>query len=433
MRNKRWPILAACLLSAVSAFARAAESETNFPIRAAVNLAEEKGVFYGEEPLSATLRLQCETKAKTNALVVAEITTDLGAPVIILKTPVSLASGAACRQVLRHKVSTPGFYRVEVHVEIGERKSAPTVFTLGYAPDKIAHALSAKADFKAFWDNNLAELAKVAPAVSMVLVTNLCTAAVDLYEVRMRSVGGVTIGGHYAVPKKPGKYPVIVHFMGYGSGPQIPGRSDDGFIRYVASIRGQGVMKSENVYGDWMAYRLDSREDYYFRGAFLDTVRAIDFVCARPEVDQSRIAVEGGSQGGALSYVCAGLDKRVAACIPSIPGFCDIPNFIAITKWPGSVYRNFLVTNHSGVTQESLYAMLTYFDVKNFAQWITCPVFMGTGLQDPICPPRTNFAPYNLLKGEKRYITYPETAHGVRNQDFYPKADMWIREKFGMK
>lgn len=433
MRNKRWSALAGCMMSAVLAFAQTPVAETDFPIRAAVRLAEEQGVFYGEQPLSATFHLQSASKEMTDALLVASVTTDSGEPVAVLKEPVSLSAGAATQWVLRHKTSVPGFYRVTAHLETGGRKSVPTAFNLGYEPEKIVCRTSAKDDFKSFWDNSLAELAKVEPKYSLVLVTNLCTAAVDLYEVRMRSFGGVTVGGHYAVPKKPGKYPVIVRFMGYGSGPQIPDRSDNGFIRYVASTRGQGVMKNENVYGDWMAYRLDSREDYYFRGAFLDTVRAIDFVCSRPEVDACRIAVEGGSQGGALSYVCAGLDKRVALCVPAIPGFCDIPNFIALTQWPGCVYRNFLATNKSGVTEETMFTMLTYFDVKNFAQWITCPVFMGTGLQDHICPPRTNFAPYNLLKGEKRYLTYPETSHGVRGNDFYPKADAWIRAKFGMK
>jgi cephalosporin-C deacetylase-like acetyl esterase len=150
-------------------------------------------------------------------------------------------------------------------------------------------------------------------------------------------------------------------------------------------------------------------------------------------VDQGRIAVEGGSQGGTLSYVCAALDKRVAFCMPTIPGFCDIPSFIALTDWPGCIYRNYLAKNDKGVTKDALYAMLTYYDVKNFAPLITCPVVMGVGLQDNICPPRTNFAPYNLLKGEKRFMIYPETAHGVRGDDYYPKAYGWLREKFGMK
>lgn len=426
-------VISACLLVAALACAQTPVLDTNFPVRVKIRLAEEKGVFYGKEALSATLHLVNATWKKVDAVLVTEITTDAGAAITLLKEAVSVAAGGNVSQTISHRVAAPGFYRVTAHLELDGQKSLPTAFNLGYEPERIVSAPSSQPDFKAFWDNSLAELATVEPRYSLVLVTNLCTAAVDLYEVRMRSFGDVLVGGHYAVPKKPGRYPVVVRFLGYGSGPAIPDRADDGFIHYVASTRGQGVMKPQNVYGDWMAYRLDSRDDYYFRGAYLDAVRAIDFVCSRPEADPGRIAVEGGSQGGTLSYVCAALDRRVALCVPTIPGFCDIPNFIAMTQWPGSVYRNYLATNDKGVTQEVLYAMLTYYDVKNFALWITCPVFMGVGLQDPICPPRTNFAPYNLLKGEKRFIIYPETGHGVRGSDFYPKAHVWLREKFGGK
>jgi len=93
--------------------------------------------------------------------------------------------------------------------------------------------------------------------------------------------------------------------------------------------------------------------------------------------------------------------------------------------------RGELLRKDAGVN--TYYDMLTYYDVKNFAPWITCPVIMGVGLQDPICPPRTNFAPYNLLKGEKRYLIYPETGHGVRMSDFVPKAYGWLLEKYGLK
>lgn len=434
MNKKFLSLLAAGLFAAVPVFAQAVPAPVpDVPVRLAIQLAAEKGVFYGDEALSATLQLANSAPQQLEAVLITEITTDFGAPVTVLKTPVVLAGGGNLKQAISHKIGTPGFYRFTAHLELDGKKGPATTFRLGYEPEKIAYTSSAKPDFKAFWDNNLAELAKVEPRYSLVLLPDLCTATLDMYEVRMQSFGDVIVGGHYLVPKKPGKYPTIVRFLGYGSGPSIPERNSDKVIRYVASTRGQGVMKPQNIYGEWMAYRLDSRDDYYYRGAYLDTVRAIDFVCSRPEVDQDRLMVEGGSQGGSLSYVCAALDKRVKFCVPTIPGFCDIPNFITLTPWPGSIFRNYLAKNDKGVTQETMDAMLTYYDVKNFAPAITCPVYMGVGLQDPICPPTTNFAPYNLLKCEKRFAIYPETGHGVRGGDFYPKSYAWVNEKFGIK
>ncbi len=432
MNKKFLPLLAVGLLAALSGLAQTAPVPDS-PVRLSIRLAEEKGVFYGDEALSATLLLANSARQQLEAVLVTVITTDFGEPVTVLKTPVTLTEAGTLRQPISHKVGKPGFYRLAAHLEIGGKKGPETPFRLGYEPEKIVYTSSAKPDFKAFWDGSLAELAKVEPRYSLVPLPKLSTATQDMYEVRMRSFGDVEIGGHYLVPKKPGKYPTIVRFLGYSSGPSIPERGNDNIIVYVASIRGQGVMKPQNRYGEWMAYRFDSRDDYYYRGAYLDTVRAIDFVCSRPEVDQSRLAVEGNSQGGSLSYVCAALDKRIKFCMPTIPGFCDIPNVIVLTPWPGSIFRDYLAKNDKGITQEKMDAILSYYDVKNFAPAIACPVYMGVGLQDPICPPATNFAPYNLLKCEKRFAIYPESGHGIRGNDFYPKAYAWMNEKFGIK
>jgi cephalosporin-C deacetylase-like acetyl esterase len=431
-------IFAAGLFATISVFAQApAPNPSEIPLRMSIRLAAEKGVFYGDEALSANIQLTNPAPQPLDAILVARIimpvTFDSGDPVTMLNTPVSIPGNGSLKQAISHKVSVPGFYRVMAHLETADKKGPSTTFYLGYEPEKIVYASSAKPDFKEFWDNSLAELAKVEPRCTTTLLPNLCTETQDMYEVRMHSFGDVIVGGHYLVPKKPGKYPTIVRFLGYSSGPSIPERGNDKVIHYVASTRGQGVMKPQNTYGEWMAFRFDSRDDYYYRGAYLDTVRAIDFVCSRPEVDQSRLMVEGNSQGGSLSYICAALDKRVKFCVPTIPGFCDIPNVVKLTAWPGSIFRTYLAKNDKGVTAESMQAMLSYYDVKNFAPWITCPVYMGVGLQDPICPPATNFAPYNLLKCEKRFVIYPESGHGVRGNDFYPRAYAWVNEKFGIK
>jgi cephalosporin-C deacetylase len=407
---------------------------SELPVRIEVCLADEKGVFYRDEPISATLHIINETSEEIKACVVTKIKLDISKRGTEKKTRVIIPAGGTIDQVISQKVAEPGFYRVEATVVYEKKIATETVFILGYKPDEMEVKSSAPADYKLFWKNSLVELAKVDPNYTLKLVPERCTSKLNFYEVRMKSFGNVEVGGQYVVPKAPGKYPVIVQFLGYGSDPCAPEMVDDGFIRYIASTRGQGVMKKDNIYGEWLAYRLDNRDEYYFRGAFLDVVRAIDFVCSCPEVDQARIVAAGGSQGGALAYAAAALDKRVALCLPNFPGFCDIPNFINMTAWPGGVYKKYVSDNDKGVSFQSMCDMLAYFDVKNFGPLIHCPVFMGVGLQDPICPPRTNFAPYNLLTvKDKHYVIYPECGHAVRNADYLPKADAWVRTYFGMQ
>ena len=74
---------------------------------------------------------------------------------------------------------------------------------------------------------------------------------------------------------------------------------------------------------------------------------------------------------------------------------------------------------------------LRYYDIKNLAPWVSAPVFMGVGLVDPVCPPRINYAAYNNLKVEKKYIVFPEAGHGLP-QEFSQMKKQYFIEKLGI-
>ena len=56
----------------------------------------------------------------------------------------------------------------------------------------------------------------------------------------------------------------------------------------------------------------------------LDCIRALDILCARPDVDAGRIGMTGISQGGGLALIVAALDARVRAVVSEAPFLCDI-------------------------------------------------------------------------------------------------------------
>ena len=205
----------------------------------------------------------------------------------------------------------------------------------------------------------------------------------------------------------------------------------DGFARFVLSIRGQGLNQPTNKYGTWITYGLDSKENYYYRGAFMDVVRAIDFVCSRPEVDTNRIGVRGGSQGGALTFVAASLDKRVKAAAPTIPFLSDYRDYFSIAKWPRSDFDEYL-KNHPQASWNEIYQLLSYFDIKNMAQSIECPLLMGIGMQDEVCPPHINFAAYNQVRSEKSWMAFPLCGHSA-GKKFYDTETIFFKEKLNIK
>jgi cephalosporin-C deacetylase-like acetyl esterase len=131
-----------------------------------------------------------------------------------------------------------------------------------------------------------------------------------------------------------------------------------------------------------------------------------------------------------IQYACA-LDHRLKAGAPSIPFLSDYPDYFRLVDWPRSSFETYLKGNPSR-TWKDIYDLLTYFDVKNLAPWIQCPIYMAAGLQDGTCPNHINFAAYNQLKSEKYYHIYHDQGHGTPPEwhDLYMN---FFREKLGVK
>ena len=141
-------------------------------------------------------------------------------------------------------------------------------------------------------------------------------------------------------------------------------------------------------------------------------------MATRETSDMSKLFAEGSSQGGALSYACAALSTLVGysftAIAPNVAFLGDFPDYFQIVSWPAETAKQ--GAKKAGMTDEQMYAFLSYFDTKNLATLIpaSCAVLASSGLQDGTCPPHTNIAPFNNLltpAAEKEYIFGPEMQH----------------------
>ena len=56
-------------------------------------------------------------------------------------------------------------------------------------------------------------------------------------------------------------------------------------------------------------------------------IRALDYLCTRPEVDTNRFGITGRSGGGAYSWTIAALDERIKVAAP-VAGITDLQNYI---------------------------------------------------------------------------------------------------------
>ena len=297
----------------------------------------------------------------------------------------------------------PGFYEVRLRDSVQ--------WNIGIRPDDVVSPTDAPEDFDAFWASTLAEMDQIPLEATFTEVPEYSNDLRTCYEVRYESFGGALAGGILSVPVAPGKYPVSLAYMGYGAEPFFfdPSANPER-IDFLVSVRDQGIFKGDQ--SRWIDRGIGSKETFYYRGAFCDVKRAIDFAATLDKADVSRMVAWGESQGGAFTFLAAALDSRIRAITPAVPFLGDYAHYARIVSWP--VHEVFEEADTQGISREQVLDMLRYFDIKNFAPRITCPVYMAFGLQDPTCPPHTNFAIYNNLgTKERHYLCVPTCGHAM--------------------
>lgn len=212
-----------------------------------------------------------------------------------------------------------------------------------------------------------------------------------IYLVTMQSVPDVageepvTIKGYLAVPKKAGKYPALIYYQGTDAGKsslteQSTFYNGDNWVEFRVSTRGQMLCRDYKYNYDFYSYCWGDTAKHYYRNAYLDCVRAVDFVKRLEQVDAADIFATGASQGGCFTYVAAALSGAFRAIAPGITGHADFPNGMRIVNWPRAKFLD--AAKNLNMTTEQMNQFNSYYDVKNFAPYISCPVISNFSLQD---------------------------------------------------
>ncbi len=306
----------------------------------------------------------------------------------------------------KFKVPGPGFYDYITRVNLSDYDDTiKTVF--GYKPTLINTPVHKPADFEQFWDEAKKELATVAPKYVIEYSKKQSTRTHRYYNVEMQSLNNITIHGWLSIPRLAGKFPVLLVMPGYKQilQPMFP---DDQAIfcltvRSVEQLNKEGMNPRDEP--EYCMVNIDDKNKFIYRGAYMDCLRAVDFIFANNKLglDTSRVIVFGGSQGGSFSLITAALDHRIAICGADNPIFCDFHNYFDIANsktsdaFPIKYYNWHLRQNAS--MKDYLFKVLDYFDVQNFIQYIKCPALVALGTLDPIAPPSCVYAAYNKLEG----------------------------------
>lgn len=324
-----------------------------------------------------------------------------------------------------------GFLRCKVSAVVdGVRYE--NLATAAFAPEQIKPTTTLPTDFVQFWDKAKAEAAKVPMDVKLTLLPERCTEKVNVYHANIQnSRVGTRMYGILCVPKKAGKYPAVLKVPGAGVrsyGGDVA-MAENGLITFEIGIHGISVIVDPTVYMDmgrsvldgYMFYNLDDRDRYYYKRVYLGCVRAIDFIYSLPEFDGSTLAVTGGSQGGALSIVTAGLDSRIKYLAAFYPALCDLTGYLngRAGGWP-HMFNDY---NKAFNAKPDKIETSKYYDVVNFARLVKAPGLYSWGYNDVTCPPTSMYSAYNVIQAPKSLNIYEETGHWT-----YPEQNEQVRK-----
>jgi cephalosporin-C deacetylase len=280
-------------------------------------------------------------------------------------------------------------------------------------------ALTSEPDFDAFWQKTLAQAGTI-PLQETFIPAGYPARLLSVYDVHYTGWNGARIAGWYIKPQGNGPFPGIVIYHGYSGSRAYPHAhfawAAQGYAVLAVDTRGQsGESTDPTVYSTghvkgWMTAGILDPQEYYYRGAYVDCVRALDVLAARPEVDMAHVGVTGGSQGGGLSLAVCALDARPKACMADIPYLCHYERAVDMAALMPYLEISDYIKIYPQ-RERQVFRTLSYFDNMNLAPRNRSNVLMSIGLQDDCCPPSSSFAAFNHLACNKELKIYRYHKH----------------------
>ena len=315
-------------------------------------------------------------------------------PQVVAGVPLKLTAAAPSTTVsLPIQPDKPAHYTGLISVAAGNAPLYSKRIGFLYHPEKIP-AAQPPADFDAFWEANLAALDKIPLDMTLEEQTDKSNALGTVYKVKYRSWDGRWAWAWLNVPKGDGTFPAKIVCPPVSVWQPGQAWNGDRELRIQVAIHG-GDLKDFPAKPDfdYMNSGITARETYMLRYSYCCLVRCCDIIKNHPKCN-GQIFVEGGSQGGGLSLVLAGL-RPVTHVKGVVLALCRIDwTILGYTQW-GPVCPQ-------GADPRKIAEVVRYYDPANFAHRITAPLKLGFGLFDFCAPAEGIYSAINALPKETK-------------------------------
>jgi dipeptidyl aminopeptidase/acylaminoacyl peptidase len=233
-------------------------------------------------------------------------------------------------------------------------------------------------------------------------------------------------------PDREGPHPVIIHVHG---GPEAQYRpSFNGVFQMWIAELGAAVI-APNVRGstgyDSAYLELDNglkRED-----AVKDIGALLDWIAEQPDLDETRVAISGGSYGGYMVLASAvHYSDRLRAGIDVV----GISNFVSFLENTEEYRRELRRYEYGDERDPQMRAFLERISPLNNVEKIRIPMLVVQGQNDPRVPVSESEQIVRALREqgqEVRYIKALNEGHGFdrkENRDVYQQATLMFLQRY---
>lgn len=349
----------------------------------------------------------------------------------ILKKGILYNKGGAAS--VSHRFNAPGAVLLHVHWKDGTSEEHKTVGGAIASPEKITLSSEKPSDFDTFWDGQIASLQKL-PKNTKLQREDSGEKEIKYYKLQMDHIKASKIRGQLARPSKGKKLPALLIVQWAGVYPLQKAWAIDkakkGWLVLNINAHDLPIAEEEAFYKEQANGPLENypgignedRNTSYFLRMYLSCYRAAQYLTERPDWNGETLVVMGTSQGGLQSLMTAALHPKITASLSLVPAGFDMfgPEVGREPGWP-KWYDTIENKDVEKVRETS-----KYFDIANFVPRITCPVLVGIGLLDEVCPPEGIYAGMNQLQTQKEIILLPKSEHQNINgsqEPYYQKAE----------
>jgi cephalosporin-C deacetylase len=272
--------------------------------------------------------------------------------------------------------------------------------------------------FREYWQETLVGLARYPACPELEIIPLRSTAFATLYGVRLTSVGPYRLFGYLSIPTGTGPFPAIYYAPKYQSVLEIVPQGTANLIRsryLVFSLAARGQRNSDMPYAAMfpglLTDGIDDAARYIFRSIVADSVRGMEFMLTRRELDPTRVVVVGND----LALMTAASTSGATHVVTTPALFYKTADLALKTQaYPLEEINDYLRTFPASA--EAMRRTLAYYDLRAFAPGVAATTLLmagapGTLLDAQALTPLVDAIPGRVTVHESEQSTYRDGLH----------------------